>query len=115
MVYLEQKFHRKERKLRRNYAIEDSLYIRLKQSSLIYEASLSDLLNICLEDLIKREAVVLYDRTSGSYFGMHMFHVWESNVIGLDCLKEKYGVNIQQLVNMAIKNALDDDEETKSR
>ena len=55
MGYFDEKFHKREKKYRRNYEIDDSLYVRLEQLSTVYDATITDLVNASLEHLIESE------------------------------------------------------------
>ena len=99
-------FKKRENKVRRNYEIEDSLYSKLEGYSKIYDASVTDLINECLSNLIETESIVLYKKDSNEILVTHTLLIRESNLSGLEKLKEKYGVSIYKLVNIAIRNAL---------
>ena len=99
-------FKKRENKMRRNYEIEDSLYIRLEELSKVYDASVAELINECLTELIKSENIQLYEKDSAALMVTHTLLIRESNLSGLEKLKEKYGVSIFKLVNIAIRNAL---------
>ena len=101
-------FRKRERKIRRNYEIEDSLYSKLEELSKIYDASVADLINECLSNLIQLENVQVYGKTGSELFVTHTLLIRESNLSGIEKLKEKYGVSIFKLVNISIKNVLDE-------
>ena len=99
-------FRKREKKIRRNYEIEDSLYTRLEELSKVYDASVTDLINECLAHLIETENIVLYQKDDNELLVTHTLLVRESNLSGLESLKSKYGVSIYKLVNIAIRNVL---------
>ena len=106
--YLDSQFHKRENKYRRNYEIDDSLYGKLEYLSTVYEATVADLVNASIEHLIETENINLYKKSEDSISVVHTFLIRESNLTGLENLKEKYGVSIYKLVNIAIKNVLDE-------
>lgn len=108
MNYFDEKFNKREEKIRRNYEIEDQLYSRLEQLTKVYEASVTDLINACLERLVETESINLYGREESEILVTHTLLIRESNITGLEKLKEKYGVSIYKLVNIAIKNVLNE-------
>ena len=108
MGYFDQKSHKREKKYRRNYEIDDSLYVRLEQLSTIYDATVTDLVNASLEHLIESEQISLYKKAANDFSVTHTLLIRESNLAGLEDLKAKYGVSIYKLVNIAIKNVLDE-------
>ena len=67
MGYFDQKFHKREKKYRRNYEIDDSLYVRLEQLSTIYDATVTDLVNASLEHLIESEQISLYKKAANDF------------------------------------------------
>lgn len=108
MGILEKRFQKKEKKHRRNYEIDDALFTKLEHLALVFDASLTDLTNVCIEQLIQSEDIVLFERPENELPVIHTFLIRESNLKGLENLKEKYGVSIYKLVNIAIKNVLDE-------
>lgn len=113
MGYFDEKFYKRAKKHRRNYEIDDDLYTRLESYTRIYEAKMTDLVNASIEHLIETENIVLYQKSDDQLPVTHTFLVRESNVAGLERLKAKYGVSIYKLVNIAIKNVLDEYEAEK--
>ena len=101
-------FKKRENKIRRNYEIEDSLYSKLEELSKIYDASVTDLINECLSNLIQTENIQLYEKNSDELLVTHTLLIREGNLLGIERLKEKYGVSIFRLVNIAIRNVLND-------
>ena len=101
-------FKKRENKIRRNYEIEDSLYSKLEEFSKIYDASVTDLINECLSNLIQTENIQLYVKNDSELSVTHTLLIKESNLTGLEKLKEKYGVSIFKLVNIAIRNVLNE-------
>lgn len=108
MGILEQRFQKKEKKHRRNYEIDDTLFIKLEHLAQVYDANLTDLANVCIEQLIKSENIAVFEKPDNELPVTHTLLIRESNLIGLENLKEKYGVSIYKLVNIAIKNVLDE-------
>ena len=108
MNCFEKKFDKREKKHRRNYSIEDKLYTRLEKLSKVYDASVNDLINASLENLITTENVLLYETDKDEIAVTHTVLIKESNLTGIETLKAKYGVSIYKLVNIAIRNVLNE-------
>lgn len=108
MWCIDEKFHKREQKVRRSYAIEDDLYEKVRKLVHIYEANINDLVNAALEYFIESETISLYEKPESSCLSIHTFSIRESTIIGLEKLKGKYGLNIYRLVNIALKNVLDE-------
>ena len=107
--YFDTKFERKEAVYRRNYDIDESLYSQLEELSKYYAAYVTDLINASIKKLIQTEKIALYEKRRDVLSIRHSLLVKESNLKGLDKLKDKYGVSISKLVNIAIKNTLEDE------
>lgn len=74
----------------------------------IYDASISKLVNACIDELIETENVKLYPRESGELYIKHSLLLRRYSLNNLEDLKQKYGVSVYKLVNIAIKNALEE-------
>lgn len=101
-------FLKREKRQRRCYEIEDRIYTLLETLSEIYEASISDIINICIDYLSRTEKIALYERPADEIVVRHTLYITEKNIKALDRMKETYGISIFRLVNMAIKVTLDD-------
>ena len=106
MGYFDNRFRRREAKSRRNYEIDMDLHQKLKSLTQIYDATLSELLNACIEHLTNLENLVVYEKQKNLHPIISTYLIRESNLINLEDLKAAYGISIQRLVNLAIKNAL---------
>lgn len=105
-----EKFDKKEKVIPRTIEIEDDFYLILeKLSKEIYDASINKLVNAAIENLIKKENIQTYKR--GDKIRLtRTFLLRESVLKGLYELKKKYGLPIYLLVNIAIRNALIEEE-----
>ncbi len=100
------RFYKKERLVNRSLDIDEELYGELEYlSKNVYEASISKLVNASIEKIIETEEIQLYERKNKSYVS-RSFLLRESLIDGLYDLKEKYGISICLLVNVAIRNAI---------
>lgn len=107
------KFYRKEKLISRTLEIDEELYNKLEfLSKKIYDASISKLVNAAIEDLIDTENVQIYKRKNNSYVS-RSFLIRDSLLEGLYELKKKYRVPIYLLVNIAIRNELEEEDEKK--
>ena len=101
---------KKEKTISRTLDIDEELYYKLEfLSKEIYDASISKLVNISIEELIKTEKIQVYKRKNNSYIS-RSFLVKESLLEGLYELKSKYRIPIYLLVNIAIRNVLIEEE-----
>ena len=59
-AFFNAKFHKKEKTYRRNYEIEESLYIKLRELAQYYAVSVAALVNVCVEQLIASENIIYF-------------------------------------------------------
>ncbi len=100
------KFDKKEEIVRTTIEIEDNLYdelIILSQN--IYDASVNKLIDASIEHLAKTENIQLYQDTVST---KHSLNIRESVFNRLLNLKTKFGIPLYRLVNMAIRNAINE-------
>lgn len=106
MSYFSCKFNKKERTINRSLNIDEELYTELERlSKNVYDASITKLVNAAIERLIETENIHIYKRKNKSYIS-RSFLVRESLLDNLYELKDKYGVSICLLINVAIRNTL---------
>lgn len=97
---------RKDNLLRRRIEIDSSLYEKLCKLSDVYDASINKLVNIAIIEMIENEDVKIYERPKNEIAESHNFAIRESSYIAMEKLREKYGLSIYKLTNIAIYNAL---------
>lgn len=113
MSYFSSKFYRKEKSINRSLNIDEDLYVELERlSNNVYDASITKLVNVAIERLIETENIQIYERKNKSYVS-RSFLVRESLLDGLYELKDKYGVSICLLINVAIRNVLLEEREER--
>lgn len=111
MSYFSNKFYKKEQSVNRSLSIDEDLYFRLENlSKNVYDASISKLVSASIERLIETENIQIYERKNKSYVS-RSFLLRESLLDSLYELKDKYGVSLCLLINVAIRNALLEEEE----
>ena len=104
------RLYRKEKLVSRTLDIDEELYYKLEfLSNERYDASISKLVNISIEELVRTENVQIYKRKNNSYVS-RSFLLRESVLDGLYELKSKYRIPIYLLVNIAIRNVLIDED-----
>ena len=108
MNSMRHRFGLRQKKILRSYEIDYTLYEALIKLSNIYDASIPELLNFCVERLIESEKICFYTPDNTNTKIKRPYHMKETNLIGLNRLKEKYGVSIFKLVNMSIYNMLEE-------
>ena len=108
---LDRRFDPREKRSRRTYELEDELYDFLKYASKKYRASVSDILNACIRELIESKNLKVYKSKKGVLYPAHNFNVNESNIRGLGDLKQETTYKMTALVSMAIRNVMEMEEE----
>lgn len=104
------KFDKRERFLDKTLSIDEELYNELiRLSSDVYMASINKLVNSAIEDLVEKENIVIYQRKNALCV-TRSFCIKESLIVKLSNLKAKYRLSINLLVNIAIRNAILEEE-----
>ena len=98
--------NRREELISRTLEIDEELYNKLEfLSGERYDASISKLINLSVEELIKTENINVYKRKNNSYVSRSVL-LRKSVFDGLYELKNKFRIPIYLLVNIAIRNVL---------
>ena len=108
MNFFEEKYGLREKTYRRSYYIENSLLTKLEDLSKIYRVNVPELINDSIEELIKTENIAVYLRDEGELSLKYTVLVRESNLDGLEALNKRYGISLSTLVNIAIRNMLNE-------
>ncbi len=104
--YFEGKYGKREKMYRRSYYIDSSLLGQLENISEIYRVNVPELINDSIEELIKTGDVQVYMRPEGELSIKYTVLIRESNLNGLEIFNKRYGISISKLVNIAIRNIL---------
>ena len=100
----------KDNILRKKIEIDNTLYEKIEElSKKKYDASVNKIVNIAIIGLIENEEVKVYKKPENEISVAHSFLIRESSYIKLEEMREKYGISLYRLVNIAIKNALDEE------
>lgn len=103
------RFWKRENLLKKTIEIEDNLYEKLNElSENVYQTSTNQLINGCIEELLKTKNIKIYEKDKGQMPVQHSLLIRESLFNGLEEMRSKYNLSIYKLVNIAIKNALDE-------
>ena len=99
--------------LRKKVEIDNTLYEEVVELSKIYDASANKIINIAILGLIESENVKLYKKPDNEISVPHSLLIREELYKKLEKFREKYGISIYRLVNIAIKNVIDEENEKK--
>ena len=88
--------------------LEDKLYTELKQ--LVeneYDATISDVINACIEDLISSGNIKYYAKPEGEITIYRSIMIRKENVKAFNKITKETGISLTRLVNIAMKEFLD--------
>ena len=104
-----EKFYDKDVIIQKTFEIETKLYDRIEfLSENIYDASISKLINACIDDLVKTEDIKLYPKDGSELYLKHSLLLRRYSLDNLESLKAKYDISVYKLINIAIHRALDE-------
>ena len=102
------RFWRRDELVKKSIAIDGALYEKLdKLSKNDYQTSKNQLINACIEELIRTENVKLY-QIQKKPAEQHSLLIRRSLFEGLEDLRDKYDLSIYKLLNIAISNAIEE-------
>ena len=103
------RFWKREALLKKTIEIDNTLYEKLNElSSKVYQTSTNQLINASIEELLRSKNIKIYEKEKGELSIQHSLLIRESLFDGLEEMREKYNLSIYKLVNIAIKNAIDE-------
>lgn len=97
---------KKDKLLKRRVEIDSSLYEKLVELTEVYDASINKMVNLAIIELIETENVKIYEKPDNEITESHNFAIRETSYEKLETLKNKYGLSIYKMINIAIYNAL---------
>lgn len=101
------RFWAKDELVQKTVEIESSLYDDIELlSDNVYDASISKIINACIDELIETENIKLYPKENNELFTKHSLLLRKYSLDGLEKLKDKYGISVYKLIHIAIKNVL---------
>ena len=102
------RFLRKEKWIKKSAEIEGNLYDRLKEiSENDLDASINKIVDACINDLSLGEKVVIYKLENNEINVARSIIIRESMYKKLEEMREKYGISISKLINIAIRNGIE--------
>ena len=102
------RFYPKEKWVKKSAEIEGKLYDRLKEiADKELDASVNKIIDACVDDLKLDEKVVIYKKEKGEINVARSIIIRESMYKKLEELRDKYGVSISKLINIAIRSGLE--------
>ena len=103
-----ERFYSKEKWVKKSTEIEGKLYDRLKEiSGSELDASINKIIDACVDELKLEDKIVIYRKENDEINVARSIIVRESMYKKLEDLREKYGISISKIVNIAIKMGLE--------
>lgn len=103
------RFWKKDNLLKKTIVIDNFLYDKLEElSKTTYQTSTNQLINACIEELINTKDIKVYPKNKGEIHVQHSLLIRETLFDELEKMRDEYNISIYKLVNIAIKNALEE-------
>ena len=94
--------------IQKSINIEDGLYTKIKEIvEKEYDASISEVINICVEELIEHNNVRYYEKPAGEIVLYRSIMLRKESVEQLNKIKRETGISVTRLVNLAMKEFID--------
>jgi predicted DNA-binding protein len=102
------RLYRKEKMITRSIHLDDDLYCKLEYlSNNIFDATISKIINVCIEDYLQEGKFEYYRRPEEITSIYRSIFIRESFYDALNEVKNKKGISFTRLLNAAIKNFID--------
>ncbi len=103
------RFWEKGNLLKKTIVIDNTFYEKLNElAKTKYQTSTNQLINACIEELLRTKKINIYVRPKGEISEQRSLLIREELFEGLEKMREEYNLSIYKLVNIAIKNALEE-------
>lgn len=94
--------------IQKSINLEDKLYTRIKEIvDSKYDASISDIINVCIEDLIDSGNIKYYAKPEDEITIYRSVMIRKENIEALNKVNSETGISFTRLVNIAMKEFLD--------
>ena len=94
--------------VKKSINIDDSLYKRLmRYTKKNYDAIISDMINVCIEDLLSTGSVKYYAKPEDEITIYRSVMIRKENAEALNKITQETGISLTRLVNIAMKEFLD--------
>ena len=102
------RFYEKEKLVKKSVEIEGNLYDKLKEiANEELDASVNKIIDACIDYFEIAEKVVIYRKRKDEINVAKSIIIRESIYKKLEDMREKYGISISKLVNIAIRTGLE--------
>ena len=88
--------------------IDDSIYNKFKDlSEKVYDATISEIINVAIEEYIKRDRPNFYGKTEKETVTYRSIRLRKANVVKLNEYSKSTGISFTRLVNGALKEFIE--------
>lgn len=95
--------------IKKTINIEDGLYKRLMKYVLKnYDATFSDIINVCIEDYIEKNKPSFYEKPKNETVTYRSIMIRKENLANLKQMYKKSGISVTRLLNGAVKEFLEE-------
>lgn len=109
-----ERFYKREKWVKKSIEIEGILYDRLKEiSAKELDASINKIIDACVDNYKMEDKVIIYRKEKDEINVARSVIVRESVYKKLEEMREKYGISISKLINVAIREGIKKYEEKK--
>ena len=103
------RFYKKEKWIRKSTEIEGYLYDRLKEiSSKELDASVNKIIDACVDNFKFKKKLVIYKKPKNDIDVARSIIIRESVYKKLEDMREKYGISISKLINIAVRTGIEE-------
>ena len=101
-----ERFWKRDKLLKKTMVIENDLYEKLNELARdVYQTSTNQLINASIEEIIRTKDIKVYSNNAGV---QHSLLIRESLFNELEKMSQEYQIPIDKLVNVSIKNAIEE-------
>lgn len=103
-----EKFNSKEEIVKKSTEIEGTLYDRMKEiASKELDTSVNKIIDACVEEFNIEKEIIVHQKPKDEINVARSVLMRESMYEKLEDMRKKYGISITKLINIAIKEGLD--------
>lgn len=108
MSNIDKLYELENKRIKKSINIEIELYNKLKNlMKTKYDATISDLINVAIEDYIDRNSPSFYGKPKGEFVTYRSIMIRKNNFKELKKMSDKTGISVTRLINGAIKEFLE--------
>ena len=108
MSNIDKLYELENKRIKKSINIEIELYNKLKNlMETKYDATISDLINVAIEDYIDKNSPSFYGKPKGEFVTYRSVMIRKNNFKELKKMSENTGISVTRLINGAIKELLE--------